>query len=92
MTDRTAMIRQHLEAALSPVDIAIEDQSALHAGHAGAQSGGGHFTVRIISDQFAGKTRIERHRMVYKALANIMHTEIHALSILPLTPEERDAG
>jgi BolA protein len=66
----------------------IEDQSALHAGHAGAKSGRGHFAVLIVSNAFTGKNPVERHRMVYRALDKEMQTDIHALSIKPLTPEE----
>lgn len=88
MPDRTAMIRQRLEKALSPDQIEIIDESHLHAGHAGAASGGGHFNVMIVSDQFKGKSTIERHRMVYLAVDDIMRTEIHALSIKALTPDE----
>ena len=88
MSDRIKMITQRLESSLQPVQLEIEDQSALHAGHAGARSGGGHFAVKIVSTQFAGKSKIERHRMVYKALSDAMQTDIHALSIQSLTPEE----
>ena len=88
MSDRVAMIEQMLNDSFAPASLEIEDQSALHAGHAGVQNGGGHFAVKIISNKFNGKNRIERHRMVYKALGNAMQTEIHALSINPLTPEE----
>ncbi len=82
------MIKERLEKELTPKQIDIVDESHLHAGHAGAASGGGHFNVTIISDQFAGKSTIERHRMVYLAIDDLMRTEIHALSIKALTPEE----
>ena len=82
------MIKERLEKELTPKQIDITDESHLHAGHAGAASGGGHFNVTIISDQFAGKSTIERHRMVYLAIDDLMRTEIHALSIKALTPEE----
>ena len=88
MPERTAMIRQRLEQALAPDDIEIIDDSHLHAGHAGAASGGGHFNVTIVSDRFRDKSTIERHRMVYLAVDDLMRTEIHALSIRALTPEE----
>lgn len=65
---------------LSPSHIDIEDEGHLHVGHAGAKSGG-HFKLNIISDAFKGKTVLERHRMIYKCLDNLMKTEIHALSI-----------
>ncbi len=82
------MIKEHLEKELTPQQIDIIDESHLHAGHAGAASGAGHFSVTIISDQFTGKSTIERHRMVYLAVDDLMRTEIHALSIKALTPEE----
>lgn len=88
MTDRIDMIRERLQSGLAPVELEIDDQSALHAGHAGARGGGGHFAVRIVSTRFAGKSRVERHRMVYQALGNAMQSEIHALSIQSLTPDE----
>lgn len=82
------MIRERLQAALAPESIDIQDDTAKHAGHAGARSGGGHFIVRIVSKAFAGKTPIQRHRMIFDALGDAMQTEIHALSIDARTPEE----
>lgn len=87
MSTRVELIRERLKNELQPEHLAIEDQSALHAGHAGAKSGG-HFAVLIVSNAFADKSSVERHRMVYRALDNEMQTEIHALSINALTPEE----
>lgn len=80
-------IRSRL-AALNPESIEIFDDSAAHAGHAGAASGGGHFDVTIVSAIFAGKKSLERHRMVYKPLADLIPKQIHALSIRALTPDE----
>ncbi len=91
MQDRVSMIRQRLTTALAPTQLDIDDQSHLHAGHAGARAGGGHFAVMIVSEQFNNKTLIQRHRLVYQALADEMKTEIHALSIKALTPEEHQA-
>ncbi|MGD8514063.1 MAG: BolA family protein [Granulosicoccaceae bacterium] len=91
MTDNTARIeemRKRLQAAFDPESIEIEDESHLHAGHAGAKSGKGHFNVSIVSDKFSGKTLIQRHRMVYEAMGELMQTDIHALSISAYTPEE----
>ncbi|HEX7028134.1 MAG TPA: BolA family protein [Gammaproteobacteria bacterium] len=85
---RVERIRERLQTELQPEHLAIEDQSALHAGHEGAKSGRGHFAVLIVSKAFAGKNPIERHRMIYHALNREMQTEIHALSIKSLTPEE----
>jgi len=84
---RMAMIRERLEAALSPESLEIIDESHKHAGHASA-GGAGHFTVRVVSPVFAGKGLIERHRLVYAALDDLMHSEIHALSIKAETLEE----
>lgn len=69
-------------------DIEIEDESALHAGHEGAKSGGGHFRLRIISEKFIGLAPLARHRLVYDALGEMMQRDIHALSIQALTPDE----
>jgi BolA protein len=83
------LIRQKL-AALEPEAIEILDESARHAGHAGAKSGGGHYLLTIVSPQFIGKTRLARHRLVYDALREMMHKNIHALSVKAYTPEEFD--
>jgi BolA protein len=85
---RTAMIRERLTRELQPVKLEIIDESAKHAGHAGAASGGGHFIVNIASPAFENKTLIQRHRLVYDAVGDIMHREIHALSIQAKTPQE----
>ena len=87
MTDRVALIEERLRAALHPESLEVIDQSAAHAGHAGALEGG-HFTVHIVSSAFAGKTLIQRHRLVNAALADLMRQEIHALSIQARTPAE----
>ncbi len=84
---RTEMIRARL-AALAPVRLEIVDESHKHAGHAGAQSGGGYFMLTIVSNAFDGKRLLQRHRMVYDALGSAMQTDIHALTIKALTPEE----
>lgn len=88
MTDRVALIEKHLRDAFDPQDVQIIDDSAAHQGHPGAQSGGGHFNVTIVSRAFDGKTLLQRHRQVYAALHEMMHREIHALSIKALTPDE----
>jgi BolA protein len=75
-------------ATLDPVTIEIHDDSAQHAGHAGARSGGGHFRLSIVSPRFAGCRTMERHRLVYDALGPLMKREIHALSISAKTPDE----
>jgi BolA protein len=81
-----------LQAALAPLECRIEDDSALHAGHAGAASGGGHYRVRLVSSRFEGQSRISRHRLVYDALHEMMQQEIHALAITALTPAEAGAA
>ncbi len=85
------MIRQRLEAHLTIVEMELEDQSHLHAGHAGARAGGGHFRLRVVSPDFEGQGRAARHRLVYRALGDAMRADtIHALSIEALTPSERE--
>lgn len=78
---RVAAIRDVLEAAFTPSELEIRDDSHRHAGHAGARDGRGHFDVRIVSKAFAGMTPLARHRAVYAALGDLMTTDIHALSI-----------
>lgn len=77
-----------LERAFSSALVAVEDDSARHAGHAGARDGAGHFLVRIESEDFTGRSRLERHRLVYKALAEMLPREIHALNIEAVSPED----
>lgn len=80
------LIRQRL-ADLAPVQVEIIDDSALHAGHAGA-SEGGHYRLTIVCAGFAGMSTAARHRRVYAALGELMRSRIHALSIRALTPDE----
>jgi BolA protein len=88
---RYDMIRARLSAALTPAMLELEDESHLHAGHAGAQGGRGHYRLHIVSAQFAGLRPIARHQLVYRALGELMQTDIHALSITAHTPEEARA-
>lgn len=88
MSERVARIEQRLRAALQPVALTLEDDSAAHAGHPGARGGGGHFRVRIVSPLFQGQPLLQRHRLVYAAVQELMPNEIHALSIQALTPNE----
>src|SRR5215467_5355115 len=81
-------MRVRLEQALHPLQLEIEDESAAHAGHAGAQRGGGHYRVYLVSGAFAGLTRLARHRLVYDALRDLMQREIHALALSLVTPAE----
>jgi BolA family transcriptional regulator, general stress-responsive regulator len=80
MSSRVERLRAALEAALAPTSLDIRDDSAKHAGHAGAREGG-HFHVTIVAARFAGRGAVERHRMVYAAAAELMGRDIHALSI-----------
>jgi BolA protein len=86
--DRVEAIRERLNRALEPDSLDITDESHLHVGHPGAASGAGHFRVKIVSPLFSGRSLLERHRMVYAAVDDLMQTEIHALSIKADTPEE----
>ena len=85
---RPDAIRAALVAALQPRELELVDESHRHAGHAGARDGRGHFAVRIVSDVFAGKAPLARHRIVYAALGALMQTDIHALSIDARAPGE----
>jgi BolA protein len=80
MSTRVERLREALERALAPTMLDIRDDSARHAGHAGAREGG-HFHVTITAPAFAGLSALERHRMVYAAAADLMGRDIHALSI-----------
>lgn len=86
MTDTASKLELAL-AQLKPSYLDVQDDSALHAGHAG-NTGGGHFTVTIISDNFDGLSIIKRHRLVYDAAKSLMENDIHALSIHAKTPAE----
>jgi BolA protein len=81
------LIRQRL-ASLQPENVVLEDESAQHAGHAGAASGGGHFRLTLVSPRFRNLSTLARHRLVYAAMGELMQREIHALSITALSPEE----
>lgn len=85
MAEKIAAI---LRQTLAATEVTVEDESALHTGHAGAASGGGHFRVTVISPQFEGKSLVARHRMVYAALASEMQHAIHALALTTLTPSQ----
>ncbi len=87
--ERVATIEGCLEAAFAPSHLQVKDQSHLHAGHAGARDGQGHFEVTIIAEAFDGKSRLERHRLIYGALGTLMQTDIHALKINAFSPAER---
>jgi BolA protein len=80
-------LRTALEQALSPSSLEIFDDSARHAGHAGAR-GGAHLRVRLVADAFRGRSQLERHRLVYAAVAPLMSGAVHALNIDARAPDE----
>lgn len=89
---RVARIEALLTSAFAPDELLVKDQSHLHAGHAGAQGGGGHFEIRIVATEFRDVGRIQSHRMIYDALAEMMTSEIHALSIRATAPKTDLSG
>lgn len=86
-TDFLSIVRQRL-AVLRPLRVDLIDDSAKHAGHAGAKGGGGHYRLLIVAESFRGKPTLARHRLVYDALGDLMRDRIHAISINSLTPDE----
>ena len=86
-------LRAALEAALEPVKLEVVDDSARHRGHAGSRpEGETHFRVLVVSPAFAGRSRVERERLVHAAAADLLRERVHALSIRALTPEEAERG
>ncbi len=85
---RLEEIRARLEKALQPETLQVEDEGHKHVGHEGAKDGRGHFHVLIVSDSFVGKLPLQRHRLVYQAMGELMQSDIHALAIDAYTPEE----
>ncbi len=77
-----------MRTAFAPEHLVVEDESARHAGHAGAAGGGGHYRVLIVADAFAGQSALARQRAVYAALGDAMRSTVHALALRTLTPEE----
>ena len=88
MSDKTMELIRTTLSALDPVGIELIDDSARHAGHPGAVSGGGHYQLRLVSARFTGQSKIARHRLVYDLLADLMQREIHALAMNLLAPGE----
>jgi len=86
--ERVRQLEATLRRGLYPIHLAVEDESARHAGHAGAAGGGGHFRVVIVSAAFRGQNQLARQRAVYELLGDAMRTTIHALALRTLTPEE----
>jgi BolA family transcriptional regulator, general stress-responsive regulator len=81
MSDRERLLRQRLESRFTPSVLVIKDESHLHAGHAGAAGGHGHFRVTIVAEAFRGMPPVARHRLVYAAVDDLLRTDIHALAI-----------
>ena len=90
--NRVERIQALLQSALTPAECVVDDESHLHAGHAGAASGGGHYRLRLVSTHFEGLSKVARHRLVYDALHEMMRQEIHALAMTLLTPGEAASG
>lgn len=86
--NRPHRIRELLDAGLAPAECLVDDESHLHAGHAGAASGGGHYRLRLVSTRFEGLNKVARHRLVYDCLREMMQKDIHALAMTLLTPDE----
>lgn len=87
------VMRRKLTEALAPLRLVILDESHRHAGHAGARPGGeSHFRIEIVAEVFAGKTRLERQRLVHAVLASELAGPVHALTLRTLTPEEEAAA
>ena len=86
-SNRVEQLRKVLQSELAPVSLEIIDDSAKHAGHAGAREGG-HFRVVLVAEAFKGRSQLERHRLVYAAVAPLMGRGVHALSIIARTPDE----
>lgn len=78
---REERLRRRLIEEFRPLELQVDDESHLHAGHAGAAGGASHFRIRIVAEAFRGKLPVARHRMIYAALGDLMKSEIHALAI-----------
>lgn len=85
-------IKDVLTEALNPQSIEVLDNSQAHVGHSGNQSGGGHYHVTIVANEFEGKSLVKRHQLIYQALGEMMKNQIHALGIDALTPSELSKG
>ena len=91
-SDRRARIETLLRAQLAAEHVEIVDESHLHAGHAGAAGGASHFRALVVSPRFEGRSLVERQRLVYGALGDMLRAEIHALALRTLTPAQWRAG
>lgn len=90
--DLTQRIEEILRKRFQPIHLELRDDSALHAGHPGATSGGGHYHVFIVSSAFEGRTLLEQHQMVNDALKEMIGKEIHALGLKTMPPSDPVAG
>jgi BolA family transcriptional regulator, general stress-responsive regulator len=89
MNERMERIRSQLVATFSPLECQLIDESHLHAGHAGAAAGGGHYRLHLVSARFEGLNSVSRHRLVYDCLRDMMRSDIHALTIIAVAPSEQ---
>ncbi len=81
-------IRQRLDMTLQPQALEVIDEGHLHRGHEGAKDGRGHFRLKIVSREFIGKSMVQRHRLVYQAMGDLMQSDIHALAIDAAAPND----
>jgi BolA protein len=88
---RCNQIEQILSETFTPSKLLVRDQSHLHAGHPGARDGKGHFAVNIVAEVFANSSQLERHRLIFDALGDMMDSDIHALTITAQTPNEANS-
>jgi BolA protein len=85
---RLIEMRRRLESAFQPQVMELVDEGHLHVGHAGAKDGRGHFRLHIVSESFAGKNLVQRHRLIYQAMGDLMQSDIHALAIEAQAPDD----
>ena len=91
MSERITRLEDRIRAGLPVTHLEIEDESHLHAGHAGARGGASHYRALVVSDRFEGLSRVARQRLVFEAVGDMMGPEIHALAMRTLTPSEWQA-
>ncbi len=91
LKQRAEIIRATVQQALDAEHVEVVDDSALHVGHPGAEAGGGHFRVLVVSSRFEGLSRVAAQQLVYRALGELMTTDIHALEMRTLTPDQWSA-
>lgn len=85
---RIEELQDRITSALGADIVQVQDDSEKHRGHAGARGGAGHYTVLVVAERFAGMGRVERHRAVYDAVGDMIPTQVHALAVRALTPDE----